>query len=57
MQIQFLGQKDPLEYELAAHSSISPGKFHGQRSIASYSPWGCKESVTTEHTSHLLFYT
>ena len=26
------------------------GKFHGQRSLADYSPWGCKESNTTEHT-------
>ena len=26
-----------------------PGKFHGQRSLASYSPWGHKESDTTEH--------
>ena len=27
-----------------------PGKFHGQRSQAGYSPWGCKESDTTEVT-------
>ena len=27
-----------------------PGKPHGQRSLAGYSPWGCKESDTTEHT-------
>ena len=27
-----------------------PGKFHGQRSLAGYSPWGCKGSDTTEHT-------
>ena len=26
-----------------------PGKFHGQRSLAGYSPWGCKELDTTEH--------
>ena len=26
-----------------------PGKFHGQRSLVSYSPWGHKESDTTEH--------
>ena len=26
-----------------------PGKFHGQRSLVDYSPWGCKESDTTEH--------
>ena len=25
-----------------------PGKFHGQRSLADFSPWGCKESDTTE---------
>ena len=24
-----------------------PGKSHGQRSLADYSPWGCKESDTT----------
>ena len=24
------------------------GEFHGQRSPASYSPWGCKEADTTE---------
>ena len=26
-----------------------PGKFHGQRSLAGYTPWGCKQSDTTEH--------
>ena len=34
-----------------------PGKFHGQRSLAGCSPWGCKESGMTEHTctsSHLF---
>ena len=25
-----------------------PGESHGQRSLGSYSPWGCKGSVTTE---------
>ena len=33
-----LGQKDPLEKEMATHSNILPGKFHGQRSLAGYSP-------------------
>ena len=28
---------------------FSPGECHGQRSLAGYSPWGCKESDTTEH--------
>ena len=27
-----------------------PGKFHGQRSLVAYSPGGCKELDTTEHT-------
>ena len=26
-----------------------PRKFHGQRSLAGYSPWGHKESYITEH--------
>ena len=25
-----------------------PGKFHGQRRLVGYSPWGCKELDTTE---------
>ena len=25
-----------------------PAEFHGQRSLVDYSPWGCKESDTTE---------
>ena len=28
-----------------------PGKSHGQRSLLDYSPWGCKESDTTEQLS------
>ena len=28
-----------------------PGQFHGQRSLVGYSPWGCKESDTTERLS------
>ena len=28
-----------------------PGEFHGQRSLAGYSPWGCKESDTAEQLS------
>ena len=31
---------------------FSPGEFHGQRSLAGYSPWGCKESDTTEQLAH-----
>ena len=28
-----------------------PGKFHGQRSLVGYSPWGPKELETTEPLS------
>ena len=38
MQVQPLGCEDPLEEEIATHSSVLPGEFHGQRSLASYSP-------------------
>ena len=31
-----------------------PGKFHGQRSLVGYSPWGRKESDKTAHTHTLL---
>ena len=27
---------------------LSPGKSHGRKSLVGYSPWGCKESDTTE---------
>ena len=42
------GQEDPLEKEMATHSGILAGKPHGQRSLAGYSPWNCKESDITE---------
>ena len=31
---------------------LSPGKSHGWRSLAGYSPWGCKESDTSERLTH-----
>ena len=48
IQVQSLGQDDPLEKGLATHSVFLPGEFHGQRSLIGYSPWGHKESDTTE---------
>ena len=29
-----------------------PGEFHGQKRLVSYSPWGRKESDTTEQQTH-----
>ena len=40
--VQFLGQEDPLEEEMATHSSILAWKFRGQRRLVGYSPWGCR---------------
>ena len=37
--------------EMATHSSILPGESHGPRSLAGYSPWGCKELDMTEQLS------
>ena len=36
--VQALGWEDPMEEGMAPHSSILPGKFHGQRSLVGYSP-------------------
>ena len=33
-----LGQEHSLEEEMATHSVFLPGKPHGQRSLAGYSP-------------------
>ena len=51
-QVQSLDRKDSLEKEMATHSSILPGESHRQRSLEGYSPWGCKESDTTEGVTH-----
>ena len=48
--VRSLGWEDPLEEGIATHSSILAWRAHGQRSLAGYSPWGCKESDTTEVT-------
>ena len=52
-QVRCLVGEDPLEKEMATHSSLLPGKSHGQRSLVGYSPWGRKESDTTEQLNHL----
>ena len=62
--VQCLGQEDPLEKKMATNLSIFffqpqyfTGKSHGWRSLAGYSPWGDKESDTTEQLHfHFPFY-
>ena len=33
-----------------------PGKFHGQRSLVGYSPWGPKEVDMTERLTHQVTF-
>ena len=44
---QYRIQEDPLETEMATHSSIVAWKFHRQRSLEGYSPGVCALSVQT----------
>ena len=48
MLVRSLGQENPLEEEMATHSSILAWRIHGQRSLKGYSPWDHKELDTTE---------
>ena len=41
--------KIPWRKKMAPHSNILAYQSHGQRNLAGYSPWGCKNSHTTEH--------
>ena len=55
MQFQSLGQKDPLEEEMATHSSILAWGFHGQGSLEGNSPWGLKRELDmTNRLSYLI---
>ena len=49
--IQSLGQEDPWRRKWQPTPVFLPGKCHGQRSLAGYSPWGCKESDMTYQLS------
>ena len=54
-QVQSLGWEDPLKMAMASHSSILlSGEFHGQRSLAGYSPWGRKELDMTERLNNMV---
>ena len=48
-----LGQEDSLEKGMLPTPVLLPGEFHGQRSLARYSLWGCKESEYTWATNIL----
>ena len=46
--LQSLVWEDLLEKEMQPIPVFLPGKFHGQRSLVDYSPWGCKELDTSK---------
>ena len=46
--VLFLGSEDPLEKEMATHSRILAWKISWTEGC---SPWGCKESGTTEQST------
>ena len=54
-QVRSLDQEDSLEKERPTTPAFLPKKSHGQRSLAGYSPWSCKESDTTEQLTLSLF--
>ena len=47
-RVQSLGWEDSLEKEMQPTPVFLPGKCHGWRTLVGYSPWGLKESDTTE---------
>ena len=51
-RVQSLGWEVPLKKEWQSTPVFLPGEFHGQRSLAGYSPWGCKELDLTERLTH-----
>ena len=47
-RIRSLGGEDPMEKGMASHPVFLPAEFHGQKSLAGYSPGGHKESHTAK---------
>ena len=46
--VQSLGWEDPWRRAWQLTPVFLPEEFHGQMSLAGYSPWGCKESDMAE---------
>ena len=47
-QVQSLGREDPLEKEMATHSSILAWKIPWSEEPGRQQPWGLEESDTTD---------
>ena len=54
-QVRSLGREDPWSRKWQPAPVFLPGKFHGQRILAGYTPWGqrVKYKWATEHESTL----
>ena len=57
MRVPSLGWEDPLKEEMATHSSILAWRIPWTEEPGSYSPWGSRESDTTERLSTHTTYT
>ena len=56
-QVQSLGWEDPLEKEMATHSSILAWRIPQMEEPGGYSPWGRKELDTTEQLCICIYIT
>ena len=62
MLVRSLGQEDPLEEDMATHSSILGWRTPWtEQPMEGYGPWGHKEPYKTEHTQyfthvHIFFF-
>ena len=54
-QVQALGGEDPGKRAWHPTPVFLPGESHGQRSLVGCSPWGHKESDTTEREHKIIF--
>ena len=55
-QLQSMGEEVLWRRKWIPTSVFSPGEFYGQRSLVGYSPWGHKESDTTEQLTLSHFH-
>ena len=51
-RVRSLGREIPWRREWQPSPVFLTGESHGQRSLAGYSPWGCKESDMTDQLIH-----
>ena len=56
-RVQPLGQKSPLEKDIATHPVFFlPGKYYGQRSLEGYRPWGHKATKQQQQLGCILYH-